>query len=74
MTHRECEAALVLSIAASQPAWSMDHIAAEVISTRHSADVLRVARRALAAACANRDHTSAEARAEAEALLRTGWM
>lgn len=67
--------ARVLSIAASDPRWTIDEIA-ETIAPWQAVAVADLARRALAYVVSrNRDHNRSEARAEAEAICRSrpGW-
>lgn len=70
---RRREAANALALMASNLALTMDEAIGECVSGQHHAEVRRAAWPALAAACGSRYHVASETRAEAEAMLRTGW-
>lgn len=70
---RRNDAANALAIMASNPSTTLDEAIRASVSGKHHAEVRKAAWPALAAACGSRGHVAAETRAEAEAMLRTGW-
>lgn len=70
---RRNDAANALALMASNPSTTLDDAIRETVSEKHHAEVRKALWPALAAACGSRDHVAVETRAEAEAMLRTGW-